>query len=132
MTLYEMGITRWKKMWSLWVETVENIFSWRKMSNLRLFFKYRIIEYIDVDCSILWNVLDHIKNKLMWGFGKVQEQWVGMVRGLYLEAIWQSFLSCKISPLNSSFQSLIMSMPLVLNKGWTTNYMFRLKKLLER
>jgi hypothetical protein len=34
----------------------------------------------------------------MWGFEKVKEQWVGMVKELYLKVIQQSSLSCKISP----------------------------------
>jgi hypothetical protein len=71
--------------------------SWKKMLNLRLLFKYIVIEHIVADCVILWNVLNYQKNEtcdVNWlqdwceRFEKVKEQWVGMVRGLYPKAIW--------------------------------------------
>jgi hypothetical protein len=34
----------------------------------------------------------------MWGFEKVKEQWVGMVKELYPEVIQRISLSCRISP----------------------------------
>ncbi len=63
--MYEMGIAKWKEMGFLWVEEVENIFSWKKMLNSILLFKYTIIEHVIVDCFILWNVLHYRKTRLV-------------------------------------------------------------------
>jgi hypothetical protein len=109
MTLYEMGIARWKETWSLWVETIENIFSWRKISNLKLLFKYIVIEHVAIDCSIWWNVFNYWKKDwcevlkkwkkecvqlskkgLMWGFEKMEEGMRSTIKKRIDVKIWKS------------------------------------------